>query len=226
MDNNTNNTNTPETLINDLFNGFLDDGGSPKITEFKRYLDRLVGKQIKPLCGGRGASSGTAPGGDWRTDLKARFSGRGAKWQRVSLEEVTPTLDAFGFDCDEYRQWIQQQGFAWIRFSGPRLHKGQQCAAFEVRTEGSTYDHPKQLHYIAIHDLDDTIEQLPGTPHSMKLEFIDPNFVAPTQDDVEEDAEATDEVVTTEVDADEVDALLNEDDDDDAGKNDLFAPMS
>ena len=63
-----------------------------------------------------------------------------------------------------------EQQKAWIRFSGPRLNNGKQCAAFEVRITGSTIDHPKQLHYIDIEVMDTVIEAMPGTPKALKLE--------------------------------------------------------
>ena len=155
--------------IQELFQAFINDGGEPKVTSFKRHLDQLINQEIKPLCG-RSSKAGVID--DWRSEVKARFSGRGAKWVKVSLEEIASTLEGFDLaDCIDYRYWIDQAGYAWIRFAGPRVANGVKSAAFEVRTGGSTIDHPKQLHYIAIHDLDDKIESLPATPHAMKLEF-------------------------------------------------------
>ena len=157
------------SLIEQLFQQFIQDGGEPKVTSFKRHLDQLINADIKPLCGRSGK---TSTGDDWRSDVKSRFSGRGAKWVSVSLEEIAPTLEGFDLaDCIDYRYWIDQAGYAWIRFAGPRVANGVKCAAFEVRTGGSTIDHPKQLHYIAIHDLDDKISPLPATPHAMRIEL-------------------------------------------------------
>ena len=73
-------------------------------------------------------------------------------------------------DTTDYMGWIQNAGYAWIRFTGPRVANGSHCAAFEVRTGGSTIDHPKQLHYIPVQLLDEKIEALNSTPHAMKLE--------------------------------------------------------
>ena len=158
-----------QTTIQQLFQSFIDNGGEPKVTSFKRHLDQLINTEIKPLCG-RSSKAGVID--DWRSEVKARFSGRGAKWVKVSLEEIASTLEGFDYDdCIFYRHWIDQAGYAWIRFAGPRVANGVKSAAFEVRTGGSTIDHPKQLHYIALHDLDDKIEQLPATPHAMKLEL-------------------------------------------------------
>ena len=158
-----------QSTIQQLFQSFIDNGGEPKVTSFKRHLDELINSEIKPLCG-RSAKTGLVD--DWRSEVKARFSGRGAKWVSVSLEEIASTLEGFDLaDCIDYRHWIDQAGYAWIRFAGPRVANGVKSAAFEVRTGGSTIDHPKQLHYIAIHDLDDKIESLPATPHAMRLEL-------------------------------------------------------
>ena len=161
------------SLIESLFNDFLSSGGAPKVTEFKRHVDKLIKDKIKPLCSGRGASS---PGGSsWRDVQKSLFAGRGAKWQEVPVEEVSLTLDRLdteGFDTSDYRSWTEAAGKAWIRYAGPRVVTGKQMAAFEVRTTGSTYDCPKQLHYIANDELESKIKSLAGTPHSLKLEVI------------------------------------------------------
>jgi len=160
-----------DEMIIGLFNNFLAEGGDPKVTAFKRHLDQLINAKVKPLCGGKGKSSGD---GGWRSELKERFSGRGAKWVKVSIEEIGSTLVSLGDEDDvrDYAGWIAQAGFAWIRFSGPRVRGDENCAAFEVRTGGSTIDHPRQLHYIPVATLDDKIESLGGTPHSLKLEEV------------------------------------------------------
>ena len=168
------------TTIQQLFQEFVNDGGEPKVTSFKRHLDKLINQEIKSLCG-RSAKTGLV--NDWRSEVKARFSGRGAKWVKVSTEEVALTLEGFE-DVGDYASWIETAGFAWIRFAGPRVANGSHCAAFEVRTGGSTIDHPKQLHYIALHDLDDKVEALGSTPHAMKLEEV---ATTPVVEDVEEE---------------------------------------
>ena len=168
------------TTIQQLFQEFVNDGGEPKVTSFKRHLDKLINQEIKSLCG-RSAKTGLV--NDWRSEVKARFSGRGAKWVKVSTEEVALTLESFE-DVGDYASWIETAGFAWIRFAGPRVANGSHCAAFEVRTGGSTIDHPKQLHYIALHDLDDKVEALGSTPHAMKLEEV---ATTPVVEEVEEE---------------------------------------
>jgi len=155
-----------QSTIQQLFQEFIKDGGEPKVTSFKRHLDKLINQEIKSLCS-RSAKTGLVD--DWRSEVKARFSGRGAKWVKVSVDDILPTLEGFD-DTADYLGWIQSAGFAWIRFAGPRVANGSHCAAFEVRTGGSTIDHPKQLHYIPVQLLDEKIEALNSTPHAMRLE--------------------------------------------------------
>lgn len=152
--------------IQQLFQLFIENGGEPKVTAFKRHLDKLINEEIKPLCG-RSAKTGLVD--DWRSEVKERFGGRGAKWVKVAVEEVIGTAESFE-DSANYIGWIKEAGFAWIRFAGPRVANGVKSAAFEVRTGGSTIDHPKQLHYIPVNKLDDVIVPLNSTPHAMKLE--------------------------------------------------------
>lgn len=158
--------------IQNIFQSFIDNGGEPKVTAFKRHLDQLINSDIKPLCTRSGKS---ADGTDWRSEVKTKFGGRGMKWVFVSLENIQPTLTSLGeqgVDTEDYTKFIEANGQAWIRFSGPRINNGVKAAAFEVRTGGSTIDHPKQLHYIPLHDLDDAISFINTTPHSLKLEEV------------------------------------------------------
>ena len=158
--------------IQTIFQQFIDNGGEPKVTAFKRHLDKLINSDIKPLCGRSGKA---ADGTDWRSEVKAKFGGRGAKWVFVSLDNIRPTLNHFveqGIDTEDYTKFIETHGQAWIRFSGPRIDNGVKAAAFEVRTDGSTIDHPKQLHYIPLHNLDEAISFMNSTPHAMKLEEV------------------------------------------------------
>ena len=164
-----------ETVMSDIqaiFQQFIDNGGEPKVTAFKRHLDKLINSDIKPLCGRSGKA---ADGTDWRSEVKAKFGGRGAKWVFVSIDSIRPTLNRFaeqGIDTEDYTKFIEAHGQAWVRFSGPRIDNGVKAAAFEVRTDGSTIDHPKQLHSIPLHDLDEAISFMNSTPHAMKLEEV------------------------------------------------------
>lgn len=164
-----------QNFIVQIFNDFIQNGGEPKVTSFKRHLDSLINSDIKPLCS---RSAKSPDGSDWRSVLKSKFSGRGAKWVEISIDELSETLDKFdsqGIDTKTYRMFIEQAEFAWIRFAGPRIDSNIQCAAFEVRTPGSTIDCPKQLHYVPVSQLDEIIKPLNGTPHSRKLEVIKSN---------------------------------------------------
>ena len=162
-----------QDIIIELFNRFIEDEGSPKVTAFKRHLEQLTKLHIKPLCV---SSAKSADGSDWRSQLKTRFSGRGAKWVLVPLAEISGTIARLvdeGINCDDYKTFIEQKGEAWIRFAGPRLDpNGKQAAAFEVRTGGSKIDHPNQLHLIELTRLNETITPLTGTPHAMNFELL------------------------------------------------------
>ena len=206
---NTSTPSTPSTPSNEetvmsniqqLFHDFVNSGGDPKVTSFKRHLDKLINAEIKPLCG---RSAKSADGSTWRDELKARFSGKGAKWVLVSLGEISETitqLEADGVDCDDYKTFTELKGAAWIRFSGPRLDSNnQQAAAFEVRTKGSKIDHPKQLHFIPLSVLDETIRPMEGTPHSLKFEVL----AQPEAE--EEEAPIEESTVETEVELSQVD---------------------
>jgi len=194
---NSNNSNSEVSMSNEnqiieLFQSFLSNGGAPKVTSFKKHLDQLINANVKPLCVRSGK---TADGNDWRSELKSQFGGRGQKWVFIALSEIESTLIKFetaGIDCTDYRQFTKDHGKAWIRFAGGRINDNLKSAAFEVRINGSKLDHPKQLHYIPMDNLD-IIESMTGTPNSLKLEV--------KQTEEANDEIATDEVVTeTEVD--------------------------
>jgi hypothetical protein len=163
-----NNMNTTDNLISALITHFTDN--PQNFTDYRKNIESILRENIKPISSRSGKNSG---GDSWRKELKQRFSGRGAKWVFVSLENIESSLSALeleGIDCSDYRKNINKLGKAWIRFSGSRINDGIKCAAFEVRTGGSTIDHPKQLHLIYIDGLDDVIETMPGTPKGLKIE--------------------------------------------------------
>lgn len=202
MENNNNNNQNLQTAILNLFQEFQDAGGQPLITEFKRYIDQQINAHVKPLCG-RSALSSSSSGSGWRNEQKARFAGRGMKWVKVSIESIIPTLDRFDengqTDTQEYRAWINEAGYAWVRYNGPRIKEGHQAAAFEVRTTGSKFDQPKELHYILDADLDQEINYLHSTPHAMRLEEIKAQGVyPPIAEDVQvaEEVEVDEDIVT------------------------------
>ena len=221
-----------ENQIIELFQAFLSNGGSPKVTSFKKHLDQLISENVKPLC----VRSGKTPdGNDWRSQLKSQFSGRGAKWVQVSIDNILPTLDKFDtedFETESYREFIETAGFAWIRFSGPRINENIQSAAFEVRTNGSKIDHPKQLHYIPVDQLDEIIKPLNGTPHSLKLESAAPEANQEESDEVvleqevAEEIEESVEVIAENQEIEYTDEDLNEDFAELYEDEDLFAAQA
>ena len=184
---------TQEQLIKNLFQLHLDNGGDPKITQFRTHLNVLLATHIRPLTGGAGKTAGTT--NTWRADLKARFGGRGRKWVFVANETVTPALDEFdkrGIDTGNFRAWTERFGRAWVRFTGPRLLQGKPAAAFEVRTLGCTIDQPKELLLIPVDQLDELIDPLGTTPFALQLEFevepeVEEDEAVETEDEVEED---------------------------------------
>lgn len=163
-----------EALINH-FKMHVEETGNGNFTAFKKHMDNLMKTHIKPLTSRSNLSA--ADGSNPRAAQKAMFKGRGRQWIFVSHEEIVPTLDALqakGIDTTDYETHIARLGQAWIRYNGPRIVDGKLVGAFEVRTQGSKIDHPKQLHFID-NDLLGDVVRLPdgATPHSLKLE-IDP----------------------------------------------------
>ncbi len=157
------------------FKMHVDETGNGNFTSFKKHMDKLMKEHIKPLTSRSNLAA--ADGSNPRAAQKAMFKGRGKQWIFVSHEDIAPTLDALkaqGIDTEDYETHIARLGQAWIRYNGPRVVDGKLVGAFEVRTQGSKIDHPKQLHYID-NDLLGDVVRLPdgATPHSLKLE-IDP----------------------------------------------------
>jgi hypothetical protein len=203
-------------LLKQIFDRYLDvHKGAPKVTEFKKFIDVIIKTEIRPLCKRQGKSAGD---GSWRSEQKANFAGRGAKWVKLKLEDIEATLARFEaneIDCTEYRSWIAQAGFAWVRYSGPRVDNGVGQAAFEVRTGGSKDDHPKQLHYMSDNNLMEHVESLGGTPHALNLETIakasdDEEAVSevPVSDAVEVSDETPRDEVVLEVEADVIEETV------------------
>ena len=208
---NSNENIMPAHMIKNIFESFITAGGEPKVTEFKRHLDALIKSEIKPLCIRSGKS---ADGTGWRSELKARFSGRGAKWVQIDIDQIEATLNSFEADeTKDYREFIKAADYAWIRFAGPRIDDGNQAAAFEVRVAGSTVDHPKHLHYITVDQLDALIRPLAGTPHTLGLETqakpeaVEPEVEAAPAVETEAELETTVAPEAEEVEAEEVEAV-------------------
>jgi len=123
--------------------------------------------------------SGSSGGTGWRDTQKASFSGRGAKWIKLTgplfdlLKVTLGTFEKDGEDIEDYRKWTESAGYGWVRYSGPRGTEDAQELAFEVRITGSKIDHPKHLLRITAQlweQLEENRSALGGTPFSMKLE--------------------------------------------------------
>jgi len=194
------------------FKMHVDETGNGNFTSFKKHMDELMKTHIKPLTFRSNLSS--ADGDSPRAMQKAMFKGRGKQWIFVSLEDITPTLEALqtqGIDTSDYETHINRLGQAWIRYNGPRIVDGKLVGAFEVRTQGSKLDHPKQLHYIN-NDLLGDVNRLPNgsTPHSLKLE-IDPAAMPTPKPKAEAKTEtAPSPVVETETEVDPEPEVINE----------------
>ena len=127
----------------------------------------------------RTSRGGSPSGTGWRHNQIAQFSGRGAKWYKVTgriLRHLNEHLDSWaeeGDDVEDYRRWIEAADFGWIRYAGPRGTESEPQLAFEVRIFGSKVDHPNHLLKISQLLWDQQAENrsvLGGTPFSMKLE--------------------------------------------------------
>ena len=199
-----------EALINH-FKMHVEETGNGNFTAFKKHMDNLMKTHIKPLTSRSNLSA--TDGSNPRAAQKAMFKGRGRQWIFVSHEEIVPTLDALqaqGIDTTDYETHIARLGQAWIRYNGPRIVEGKLVGAFEVRTQGSKIDHPKQLHFID-NDLLGDVVRLPNgaTPHSLKLE-IDPAAMPAAAKPKKEKVEAAPTPVVEEEEIVEEVATVNE----------------
>ena len=135
-----------------------------------------------PSRSSRSGSGSARPGAGWRQAQIAQFSGRGNKWIKVTgalqivvegkLDEWDRNED-LGFYTDGYRAEIEKAGYAWIRYAGPRGSEEKQELCFEIRIQGSRYDHPENLVKIPASLWEDKADDralLGGTPFSLKLE--------------------------------------------------------
>jgi len=200
-------------LLLELFNNYVEEGNEPKLTYFMQHMNVLAREHVKPLCS---RSSASKSGGtnkakdidsnDWKVIQKSRYSGRGRKWVKVSIEEILPTLDGFdesGIDTSNYRAWIANAGFAWVRYRSPKLIRGKKFASFEVPLNDSRVNHPHFLHFIDDSELDN-YEIMNETPFSMGLENRSrgEDIQAPEKSSRENDGE---EIIDEEIDEEEDD---------------------
>jgi len=195
-----------EAFINELKTAFqtqVAECGDASFARFVQAITEIARDEVKPAVKAARATAPIQRAGSenvdnaWRADQKALFSGRGNQWIKVSIDDVQPSLSLFqglGIDVDDYTRWTNNAGYAWVRYSGPRINDGEPSAAFEVRVGGSKIDHPKQLFYMP-HDLAMCItsdDRLPNTPYALGLEMVSNN----TNDDDDVDAvDAVEEAV-------------------------------
>ena len=88
---------------------------------------QAIEDQFKSHAPARGRTAGgSSTGSGWRSEQKAQFSGRGAKWIKLTgplMDMVKVQLGIFekdGEDVSDYTSWINKEGYAWVRYSGPR----------------------------------------------------------------------------------------------------------
>jgi len=172
---------------------FVQLTGKGGYTDFRKHVEQCMKDAVKPMTSRSGMSASGE--GNWRDELKAQFKGRGRQWIWVPKESVQFTLDRLageGFDVVDYERWIATQENAWVRFTGPRVVCGVQMGAFEIRLSGSKVDCPKMLHYIPADELlEESLNRMSGTPHSLGLELDEPVVVE--SDEIEEVKEVKDE---------------------------------
>jgi len=187
------------TLI-EAFQQQVENTGDGSFARFTQALAEIARETVKPAAKAHRAANpqtrGSSTDNTWRAEQKALFSGRGNQWIKLPVDSLTETLDRLdseGHDVTNYMTWINNAGFAWVRYSGPRLNDGNQAAAFEVRINGSKVDQPDCLHYMD-NDMAMAITQddrLLNTPYALRLEANDNAVVADANDD-------SDDVVTDE----------------------------
>ena len=176
---------------------------------------QAIEDQLRINAPSRGRSSSSAGGTGWRDIQKASYAGRGAKWKSIptdssAFEALRAKLNEFaadGIDIDSYQNHVSNAGFAWVRYSGPRGTEADQMHAFEVRTQDSRIDHPKQL-LLLNNEQAAELSTLSATPFSLGLENAQRR--ASTPKDEPEAEVAVEEIVEPEVD---VEAPSFDDDD-------------
>jgi len=158
-------------------------------TDYRKNIEAMLKEHIKPIAV---RSQRSISDNSWRSVQKAQFKGRGKQWIWVETQVVEPCLTAWedeGEDVSVYRSLIEQNGKAWVRYAGPRLHEGA-MGAFEVRLSGSKIDHPKHLVYITAASLtEENLNRMEGTPYSLGLE----DMPEPEEETEAVEAEADDE---------------------------------
>ena len=194
IDNHLNASSNFEGMMSQLVELYATCPDASKIRFIQAIEDRF-----KASAPARGRSANGSSGGiSWRSDQKALYSGRGAKWKSIptdssAFEALRAKLNEFaadGCDIDSYQNHISNAGFAWVRYSGPRGSEAEPMHAFEVRTQDSRVDHPKQLLLLTDEQVQD-LTTLSATPFSLGLENSQRRASTPK---VDAEPEVTEEV--------------------------------
>ena len=170
------------TILVSAFQQQVEATGDASFARFTQALAEIARDTVKPAAKAHRAANpqtrGSSTDNSWRAEQKALFTGRGNQWIKLPIDSLTETLDRLdreGHDVTNYMNWINNAGFAWVRYSGSRLNDGNQAAAFEVRINGSKVEQPDCLHYMD-NEMAMAITQddrLLNTPFALRLELND-----------------------------------------------------
>mgnify|MGYP003152026205 FL=1 len=114
----------------------------------------------------------------FKKEIQNRYKGRGNSWVKVqsgspAFDQITQYLLSVGNDANVFKNNIDREGFAWLRFSKVEGDQDNPVCTFELRFKGSKIDHPENLI-----SFDDSIAKdfplLGNTPHKLQLE-LDPS---------------------------------------------------
>ena len=179
---------TSSDSFEDIMSGLVEIYATCPDASKIRFI-QAVEDNFKSLAPARGRTvGGSASGSGWRAAQKALYSGRGAKWKSVptdssAFEALRAKLNEFaadGIDIDSYQNHVSNAGFAWVRYSGPRGSEAEPMHAFEVRTQDSRIDHPKQL-LLLNNEQVEALSTLSATPFSLGLENAQRNVSTPKE---------------------------------------------
>lgn len=108
--------------------------------------------------------------------IQERYKGRGNSWVKVinnqeGYNDIINHLKNFGDDAKEYREHIEREGFAWLRFSKVEGDANNPLVRYEIRYKGSKIDQPESF-LIFKHKLSETFALLGNTPVKLQLEVF------------------------------------------------------
>ena len=209
--------NNNENLVNSIMSAYssaLSETGDASYTRFMNAVKQVANTHLKPTVSTSRASSGGSNG--WKDNIKAEFSGRGRQWFYVPIEAVSEALNNFdnnGDNTENYRNDIQNEGKAWVRFVAISGSEDQPHLRVEVRINGSREDHPQNRINIP---MPDPVERLEDgkTPYALGLEANSKRPERKTKSDnaTQQNNENTDDnnEMSSVSEIDELSALINE----------------